>query len=248
MLHPDNLPSDALAGLRLMIVDDHPYVRDLMQNLLAGLGAIIALSEDGTSALATTGTFRPDVILLDLRLPDHPTAAILDGLRAGAASGIDPWIVGMSAGATEADIQQALAQGMNDFLLKPLSLPGLVETLRLSPVGARIKSPAPGNNPPLAVDPRAPSTADRTSLLAAAAPAIVRIAHACDVGDARCVVAEAHYLANSCAILDLPAARDICRAIENAATGENLTAACALLKDLRGAIASAQAQAGTNEG
>lgn len=231
----------ALAGLRMLIVDDHPYVRDLMRDFLLGLGAIIALSEDGASALNTAAAFRPDVILLDLRLPDRSTAAVLEGLRADAVSAVDPWIVGMSAGATEAHIQQALAGGMNDFLIKPVSLPGLVETLRLSPVGVRIKSPATGDTSSRPADPRAPSPADRSSLLAEAASAIVRIAHACHVGDAPRAVAEAHYLANSCTVLDLAAARNICRAIENAAAREDLTVARALLDDLRGAIARAHA-------
>ncbi len=228
----------ALAGLRVLIVDDHPFVRDLLHDFLQRLGAEVFTSADGTSALAAATEQRPDVILLDLKLPDRSPEDLLAELRARAASAEDPWIVGMSAGATELQIQRALTGGMNDFLIKPVSLSGLAETLRLSPAGVRIASV----ETPLAtlpVDPRAATPEERAALLAEIAPAIVRIAHACHIGDFDLAAAESHYLANSCVVLGFAAATAACRAIQKAAESEDPATARDLLGDLRVAIAQA---------
>lgn len=231
-------PPTILAGLRVLVVDDHPFVRDLLRDALQRLGADVAACADGASALAEAKRTAFDVALLDLNLPDREPAAMLAGLRPNGRSPLEPWIVGLSAGATEQKIQEALDHGMNDFLLKPVRLAGLAETLRLSPAGKKIKSATVAH--PISTDPRIATAAERAALLAEATPAVARIAQACDEGATSRVRLEAHYLANSCIMLGLHTAHRLCRCIEDAAAQEDIATLRGELADLRLELARAQ--------
>jgi CheY-like chemotaxis protein len=240
---PTSTSDPALTGLAVLVIDDHPYVCDLLRDSLQRLGAHVTTSADGASGLEAVARSRPDVILLDLKLPDRSPEEMLAGLREPSASSEVPWIVGLSASATEAEIQRVLDRGVNDFLLKPVSIDGLVETLRLSPAGAKIASAARANaHVATATNPRLASGGQRTALLAETAPAIERVAHACHIGDSDRAATEAHYLANSCVMLGLESARVACRSLEDAAQRDDLVGAREILVTLRAEIDRARAR------
>ena len=67
-----------MADIRLLIVDDHPVVRDGLRGMFTGEPGFEVLGEaaNGAEALVLAGTLRPDVVLMDLRMPE------LDGVAA----------------------------------------------------------------------------------------------------------------------------------------------------------------------
>jgi two-component system response regulator EvgA len=65
------LEHDAQAGRRVLIVDDHPSFRSCVRALLMSEGfVVVGEAEDGESALALTAELSPDLVLLDIQLPD----------------------------------------------------------------------------------------------------------------------------------------------------------------------------------
>src|SRR5258708_33540941 len=66
-----------------MVVDDHPMWRDAVARDLAEAGyAVVATAADGAKALRVTAAARPDVVVLDLQLPDMSGVEVTRGLRA----------------------------------------------------------------------------------------------------------------------------------------------------------------------
>ena len=66
-----------------MVVDDHPMWRDAVARDLAEAGYdVVATAADGAQALRVTGAARPDVVVLDLQLPDMSGVEVTRGLRA----------------------------------------------------------------------------------------------------------------------------------------------------------------------
>ncbi len=64
-----------MPGKRILVVDDEPEVRQLMEQFLTLRGYEVRLAENGQLALATLDTFTPDVVLLDMHMP------VMDGLE-----------------------------------------------------------------------------------------------------------------------------------------------------------------------
>ena len=111
---------------RVLIVDDDPHTRDILKRFLAERSFEVATANDGELALTEIGNFQPDVVLLDIRMPN------VDGvecLRRIVDDGIDCGVIMMSG---EADIEQAretLTMGAADFIYKPFDLEYLETSL-----------------------------------------------------------------------------------------------------------------------
>lgn len=82
----------------------------------------------GGVALDLAGQHRPDVILLDLNLPDMTGEAVLAELRANPATCDIPVVI-LSADATEQRADQARAEGIQAYLTKPIDVQGLLQAL-----------------------------------------------------------------------------------------------------------------------
>lgn len=111
-----------IAG-RVLVVEDNPVNRKVIQAMLGKLGLHIDTVENGQEALdAITGGLKPDLVLMDVQMP------VMDGLQATAE--IRRWeaagerghlpIVALTAGAFEEDHLRCTAAGMDDFLAKPI--------------------------------------------------------------------------------------------------------------------------------
>ncbi|MFZ5522254.1 MAG: PAS domain-containing hybrid sensor histidine kinase/response regulator [Pseudomonadota bacterium] len=105
---------------RVLSVEDNPVNQLLVEQLLSRLPGVELLQADsGQAALDLARRERPDLILLDLHLPDMEGAQWLDRLRADAQLAAIP-VVALSASALEEDVRQALAHGACDYWTKPL--------------------------------------------------------------------------------------------------------------------------------
>jgi signal transduction histidine kinase len=115
-----NTPSIKLQGSRVLIVDDDPVNAVVLSGILFQEGYLLAEANSGENALSQCETFKPDLIVLDIRLPG------IDGLetcqeiqrRYGANS---PPVIFITARNTPEDIVAGFAAGGVDYLTKPIS-------------------------------------------------------------------------------------------------------------------------------
>ncbi len=104
---------------RVLIVDDNTANRAVLVDMLAPLGFKLAEAEDGATALAAAVKFKPDLVMMDLRLPGG-----IDGLevtrRLRASEGSAACrIIAVSASAYDLDRSECIAAGCDSFLAKP---------------------------------------------------------------------------------------------------------------------------------
>ncbi|WP_424979242.1 ATP-binding protein [Leisingera sp. S232] len=117
----------ALDGLRVLVAEDNAVNRLLVEKFLQPASVDLAYARDGHEAVAQFQAFSPDVILMDMSMPE------MDGLEATQAiralPGPQPAIVALTANAFESDRQACLAVGMDDFMSKPISKAELLALL-----------------------------------------------------------------------------------------------------------------------
>jgi CheY-like chemotaxis protein len=120
-----------LSGLRLLVAEDNPVNRLIIQAMLQRLGAEVVEAEDGAAAvqLAKEQAQRLDAVLMDLHMPVVDGLAATQQLRADPATARLP-IHAFTAAALEQERAAALAAGMNGFLTKPVVEAELVRLLR----------------------------------------------------------------------------------------------------------------------
>lgn len=135
--------------IRVVVVDDHPVVRDGVRGQLASSPDIVVVGEaasaaEGIAVLAATAC---DVLLADLRLPDAAPGALI---RAARAEHPDLVIVVLSTYATVSDVRTALDAGADGYLVKDTGRIELVEAVRAARRGHRLLGrsvPDPGAGP-----------------------------------------------------------------------------------------------------
>ncbi|GAB2815220.1 response regulator [Actinocorallia aurea] len=111
---------------RVLVVDDEPQlVRALRINLRAR-GFEVATAEDGTGALRLAGTFEPDLVVLDLGLPDLDGVEVIHGLRGWT----DVPVIVLSGRAESRDKVHALEAGADDYVTKPFNIEELIARIR----------------------------------------------------------------------------------------------------------------------
>jgi DNA-binding response OmpR family regulator len=102
---------------RVLIVDDDPKVRETLDRYLSHAGYATACALDGPRALKAVQTFGPDLIVLDVMLPEIDGLEICRSLRAGS----NVPIILLTARSTERDKLAGLSLGADDYLTKPFS-------------------------------------------------------------------------------------------------------------------------------
>lgn len=106
-----------LAGKQILIVEDEPVFRSLMDSWLSSLGANTLLAQDGVDALAQMVNQKPDLMICDLAMPRMNGLQLVEHVR-NAGEQIPILII--SATENMADIAKALRLGVQDVLLKPV--------------------------------------------------------------------------------------------------------------------------------
>jgi CheY-like chemotaxis protein len=205
----------SLRHRRILIADDNPLVRELFVTHLGDLGAWCDVASDGEDALRCARRGNYDGMVLDLAMPQRDGLSVARTLRAEGHRTLR--IVGVSAHASGAEREQALAAGMDDFLIKPVELAALATALadagNASAPEIRQAEAATGLQSRLAELFRA----DLPQQAAA-------IEQAAQAGDWRDLVSRAHYLKNSAAVVRDDALYAACGELE-AAAGKRDTAA-----------------------
>jgi len=110
---------------RILLVEDNEMNRDMLSRRLTRRGHVVMLAVDGPAALRAAQAARPDVILMDIGLPEMDGCAATRALKADAATRDTP-IVALTAHAMEGDRQRALDAGCDDYDSKPVDLARLL--------------------------------------------------------------------------------------------------------------------------
>jgi len=109
---------------RVLIVEDHPTMREAMRMVLADEGFLVDQAADGTQALDLVASDRPDLVLLDLNIPGISGSDLLEALKASSATSGIPVIVVTAE--EEEGRRAAMRAGAEDYLAKPFSPRALV--------------------------------------------------------------------------------------------------------------------------
>jgi two-component system, OmpR family, response regulator MprA len=123
---------------RLLVVEDDPQVRAMLTRALRYEGFEVAAACDGAEAMASLRSSRPDLLLLDLLLPDADGVDLCERLRADG----DPLpILMLTARDTVSDRVAGFEAGADDYLIKPFSTAELVARVRALLRRARDRPP-----------------------------------------------------------------------------------------------------------
>ena len=120
---------------RVLVVDDEPSILRALRINLSAREYDVSTAVDGTSGLAAVARDRPDVIILDLGLPDMDGTDVIHGVRGWTSI---PIIV-LSAWGQESQKVAALDAGADDYVTKPFGMDELLARLR-----AAVRRAAPG--------------------------------------------------------------------------------------------------------
>ena len=112
---------------RVLVVDDDKAVRESLRRSLEYNGYDVVLASDGAEALATIGTARPDVVVMDVMMP---RLGGLETTRALRAAGHDLPVLVLTARDAVGDRVEGLDAGADDYLTKPFALAELLARLR----------------------------------------------------------------------------------------------------------------------
>ena len=105
---------------RILVVDDDPTIVLLLSNLLEDKGYEVLTAANGAVAIDTAITDHPDLMLLDILLPDMEGMAVCAKLRQNPVTSSIP-IIFLTAYNTEDRLEEAMDMGGDDFLGKPIN-------------------------------------------------------------------------------------------------------------------------------
>ncbi len=129
-----------MTPLTLLVVDDHPVVRDGIVGMVGSADDITVIGEasDGAEAVALTQVHAPDVVLMDLRMPRMDGVA---ALREFSRLGIASRVVVLTTFDADADVLPAIAAGATGYLLKDASRDELLHAIRAAAAGRTVLAP-----------------------------------------------------------------------------------------------------------
>ena len=127
--------------IRVLVVDDHAVIRDGIAAILEPHDDLLVVgeAEDGDSAVRLAVELRPDVVLMDLRMPG------VDGTEATTritALSPAPRVLVLTTYDSDGDITRAMAAGAIGYVLKDIRRGALLEAIRRAGVGEAVLSPS----------------------------------------------------------------------------------------------------------
>ncbi|MGV0951294.1 MAG: response regulator [Azonexus sp.] len=121
-------PQTGAKARRILVVDDHHDCAQSLALLLQLLGHEVEIASDGLAAVTAAESFRPDVILLDIKMPGFNGYDVCKNIRA------QPWgkgvfIIALTGLAQERSRDQAQSAGFDSYLVKPFELTNLLQEI-----------------------------------------------------------------------------------------------------------------------
>ncbi|MET8475264.1 response regulator transcription factor [Streptomyces sp. NPDC006422] len=149
-------------AISLLIVDDHPVVRDGLRGMFESAAGFTVLGEaaNGVEAVARAAALDPDVVLMDLRMPGGNG---VDAIRELARQGVRARVLVLTTYDTDSDTLPAIEAGATGYLLKDAPREELFTAVRAAAEGRTVLSPAVASRLVTAVRAPAPGTDETLS-------------------------------------------------------------------------------------
>jgi DNA-binding NarL/FixJ family response regulator len=126
--------------ITVLIADDHPIVRDGLRGMFTGRGfEVVGEAANGAEAVAMAERLRPDVVLMDLRMPDTDGVAAITEL---ARLGNPARVLVLTTYDTDSDVLPAIEAGATGYLLKDAPREDLFRAVEAAARGEAVLSPA----------------------------------------------------------------------------------------------------------
>jgi len=109
---------------KVLVADDRTAGRELMRSVLERSGHAVFEASNGKEAVVSARQILPDLIILDLHMPELDGFGVLKELRGDARFAATP-IIALTASAMHGDREQALSAGFTSYIAKPVSLSAL---------------------------------------------------------------------------------------------------------------------------
>jgi CheY-like chemotaxis protein/HPt (histidine-containing phosphotransfer) domain-containing protein len=241
------VPSGAEAGTeppgRILVVDDNEANRIIAATVLRRAGYEVHLATNGREAITAVRNVTPDLVLMDIQMPE------MDGLAATAAirAGEDPTcrrpILALTAATSTEDRVRCQEAQMDGYIVKPLRRKELLETVAqaLATAPRRLAAATPAS---AAVDEELLDDDTMTEIagrfLAEAVDRCQALREALTSGEAKAVEHIGHYLKGGAAQLSIVGLRDLAAAVETLGRAGQLESAAGLVAALEDEIAVAR--------
>ncbi|MFG2870485.1 response regulator [Streptomyces sp. NPDC048338] len=130
-----------LSPIRVLLADDHPVVREGLRGMLAAEPGLDVVGEasSGPVAEALCAELRPDIVLMDLRMPG---GGGVDSIRRITAAGLPCRVIVLTTYETDGDILRAVEAGAAGYLLKDLARGELADAIRAAARGETVLAPS----------------------------------------------------------------------------------------------------------
>ncbi len=145
-LDPDDLMPNRSPGVRVLVVDDYPDNAEGMARLLRRYGHDVDVALDGKTALQRAQAKQPDVVLLDICMPEMNGYEVASQLRAMFQNKVR--LVAITALGSEEDRKRCLEAGFDLYLGKPVDPPEVRNLLREVALAKAFSSCRPPGRPP----------------------------------------------------------------------------------------------------
>ncbi len=113
---------------KILIVEDNEMNRDMLSRRLERRGFVVVLAVDGAEGVAMAKSERPDLVLMDMSLPVMNGWEATRAIREDATTAAIP-VVALTAHSMPGDREKAMEAGCNDYDVKPVELPRLLQKM-----------------------------------------------------------------------------------------------------------------------